>query len=48
VRIIVLEREIAELEFENRAHLGIEPQGRQRTRIASQLLPGLVDVIEIE
>src|SRR5436305_12518731 len=46
VRVVVLEREVAELELEDRSHLGIETHRRQRARVARELFAGLIDVVE--
>src|ERR1051325_4323005 len=48
MRIVALEREIAEFEFEDRPHLGVQFHHRQRTRIAGQLLARLLEMIRVE
>src|SRR5688572_5884989 len=48
MRIVALEREIAELELEDRLHGGIDGHGRQRTRLALELESGLLEMVRVE
>ena len=48
MRIVMLEREVAEAEVEDRRHRGIQGHGGQRTRLAGELKLGLIEVIGIE
>src|SRR3954451_13779922 len=48
VRVVVVERDVLEVEGVQLAHTGVEPQRRQLPRFAGELQPRLVEVVGVE
>src|SRR3970040_985342 len=48
MRIVALEREVLVTEVEQALHRGVEPHGRQGTRLARELLARLLEVIPVK
>lgn len=48
VRVVVLHRDVVEFELVDLGDGGVEPEGRQRTRLACQLQVRLLDVVGVE
>ena len=48
VRVVALDGDVLEVERVELGHRRVEPQRRQRPRLAGQLQPGLVEVVAVE
>ena len=48
MRVVALDGDVLEAEIEERAHGRIEPQPRQRPRLAGELQARLFEVVEVE
>src|SRR5208337_5629444 len=48
MRVVAGKREVRKGEFENRAHGGVQRHPGKWSRLAPQLLIGLLDVVEVE